>query len=106
MCATSWRTSHAVQSVDRVQSSGWSASTASATRWYSVWASRIAVGRSIAGWTTLEPGQAVVVMIMRCSSWRWSDDAGPGIELPAGFASVSLRKADAVGPEIDRPAAG
>ena len=32
MCATSWRTSHSVQSVGRVQSPGRSASTASVTR--------------------------------------------------------------------------
>ena len=60
MWATSWRMSHAVQSVGRVQSSDWSASTASVTRWYSVSASRIAVGRSIPGWMVSGPGQVVV----------------------------------------------
>jgi hypothetical protein len=58
-----------VQSVGLVQSPACSASTASVTRRYSVSASRIAVGRSIPGCTTLGPGQVAVVMIMRCSSW-------------------------------------
>src|SRR4029453_4853617 len=88
MWATSWRTSHAVQSVDRIQSSGRSASTASVTRRYWVSASRMAGGRPMAGWTTLEPGQAVVAMIMRCSSRRGSDDAGQVVVLPVDFASA------------------
>ena len=84
MWATRWRTSQAEQSVGRAQSSDWRASTASVTRCYSVLASRIAVGRSIIGWTTLVAGQAVVI-IMRCSSRRGSDDATVEIALSAGF---------------------
>jgi hypothetical protein len=101
MWATRWRTSQAEQSVGRAQSSDWRASTASVTRWYSVLASRIAVGRSIIGWTTLVPGQAVVI-IMRCSSRRGSDDATVEIALSAGFSRVSRGKAETIGPEIDR----
>ena len=41
---------------------------AAVTRWYSVWASRIAVGRSIPGWIRLGPGQVVVAVFIRCSS--------------------------------------
>ena len=58
MWATSWRTSHAVQSVGRVQPSGARASTASATRSYSVSASRIAVGRAIAAWTVADQARS------------------------------------------------
>jgi hypothetical protein len=88
MWATSWRTSHAVQSVGRVQSSGWSASTASVTRWYSVCASRIAVGLSIPGWMTLGPGQVVAAMIISCSWWRGSADRAGVVGVRAGFVSA------------------
>jgi hypothetical protein len=38
----------------------------------------------------VEPGQVIVVVFMTCSSWRWSDDTGSVIELPAGCASCGL----------------
>jgi hypothetical protein len=43
------------------------------TRWYSVWASRIAVGRSIFGWTAREPGQVVVVVMIMSYSFVAED---------------------------------
>ena len=60
----SWRTSQAVQSVRRVQSSGARAASVSAIRWYSVAARRIEVGREICGRTTPSvDGGLVAVMV-------------------------------------------
>jgi hypothetical protein len=86
MWATSWRTSHSVQSVGRLQSSGRSASTASVTRWYSVWASRIAVGRSIDAWTTSGPGQ---VATQATASSESENGGGHWRQRRSGFVQVA-----------------